>query len=114
MSSAGINSSGQPISGLNGDGQLGEGSGSGTYSAVPVEVLGDGTWSAVSAGLFHTCGVETGGALFCWGELGVWKVRSRWLHSTCRFTGSMQLHGVHAHTLTTFLPLLYPSTAYTI
>ncbi len=28
----------------------------------------DGDWVEVSAGGSHTCGMKTGGALFCWGE----------------------------------------------
>jgi hypothetical protein len=43
------------------------GNGSTTDSAVPVAVSGGGTWSAVSAGWQHTCGLKTGGTLFCWG-----------------------------------------------
>jgi hypothetical protein len=28
----------------------------------------DGDWVEVSAGSYHTCGIKTDGALFCWGE----------------------------------------------
>ncbi len=58
-----------PFAGWNGFGQLGDGST--TDRALPVAVSADGTWSAVSAGTYHTCGLKTDGALFCWGELGV-------------------------------------------
>jgi hypothetical protein len=53
--------------GSNDAGELGDGSY--TDSEVPVAVSGGGTWSAVSASWHHTCGVKTGGALFCWGAL---------------------------------------------
>ncbi len=54
-----------PFAGGNEYGQLGDGSTTG--SAVPVAVSGAGTWAAVSAGGGHTCGLKSGGALFCWG-----------------------------------------------
>ncbi len=54
-----------PFAGGNGSGQLGDGSY--TESAVPVAVWNGGTWSAVSAGGLHTCGLKDGGAMFCWG-----------------------------------------------
>ncbi len=57
-----------PFAGGNAYGQLGDGST--TASIVPVAVLGGGTWSAVSAGGFFTCGLKTGSSLFCWGEDG--------------------------------------------
>jgi alpha-tubulin suppressor-like RCC1 family protein len=53
--------------GSNGNGQLGAGMG-GAYSAAPVPVAGGATFTAVSAGNAHTCGVTTGGAGFCWGD----------------------------------------------
>jgi hypothetical protein len=59
------------MAGSNENGQLGDGST--TDSAVPVAVSGGGTWLAVSAGnkygSSYTCGLKTGGALFCWGVL---------------------------------------------
>ena len=59
------------FAGSNRSGQLGDGST--TDRAVPVAVSGGGTWSAVSAGFVHTCGLKTSGALLCWGEGGVGK-----------------------------------------
>ncbi len=58
-----------PFAGSNHYGQLGDGSI--TDSSVPVAVLGGGSWSAVSTGSSHTCGLKTGGALFCWGGVCV-------------------------------------------
>jgi hypothetical protein len=58
----------QHFAGANIHGQLGDGSTA--NSAVPVAVSGGGTWSAVSTGWNHTCGLKSGGALFCWGESG--------------------------------------------
>ncbi len=46
-------------------GQLGVGGAVWGSSATPVRV-GSGTWSAVSTGDTHACGI-TGGALYCWG-----------------------------------------------
>jgi alpha-tubulin suppressor-like RCC1 family protein len=49
-------------------GQLGEGAGI-QDRAAPRQVAGGATnWTAVSAGLFHTCGLRSTGRLFCWGN----------------------------------------------
>jgi len=50
-------------------GQLGNGvAAPGTNSYVPVRA-GTGTFSMVSAGSYHSCGVETGGQrILCWGN----------------------------------------------
>ena len=49
-------------------GQVGDGAERADVTA-PHEVAGGGTnWSAVTLGEFHTCGLRSGGALFCWGN----------------------------------------------
>ena len=53
--------------GYNGDGELGDGSTT-TRSSVPVGVRGGLTFSAVSPGSWHTCGVTRTGAAYCWGR----------------------------------------------
>lgn len=53
--------------GQNQDGQLGNGS-TAKRSLAPVLVAGGATWSSVSPGGWHTCGVTTGGAAMCWGQ----------------------------------------------
>lgn len=35
---------------------------------LPVEVVGNRTWSDVEAGFQHTCALTTAGAAYCWGE----------------------------------------------
>jgi alpha-tubulin suppressor-like RCC1 family protein len=53
--------------GLNDFGQLGNGTN--TNSNVPVAVSGGHTFASVSAdGVFHSCGVTTAGAGYCWGQ----------------------------------------------
>jgi alpha-tubulin suppressor-like RCC1 family protein len=67
----GFNASGTAFCwGHNTDGQLGDGNG-GTHSDVPVAVQGGLTFAVVSAGgdfQYHTCGITTGGATYCWGS----------------------------------------------
>lgn len=53
--------------GLNTWGQLGNG-GVGTTQPSPSQVLGATSWTAVSAGEFHTCGRRSTGRLYCWGH----------------------------------------------
>jgi alpha-tubulin suppressor-like RCC1 family protein len=60
--------------GINGTGQLGDGTRTGRSS--PVLVAGGVSFAAVSAGVNHTCGVTAAGAAYCWGyneygQLGV-------------------------------------------
>lgn len=55
--------------GSNITGQLGTGAVGGA-SAAPVAVSGGLTFSRISSGFHHTCGLTTGGAVFCWGENG--------------------------------------------
>jgi alpha-tubulin suppressor-like RCC1 family protein len=48
--------------------QLGNGDDLAIDSATPVAVTGSLVFSAISAGLTHTCGITTAGAAYCWGE----------------------------------------------
>ena len=52
--------------GLNGDGQLGIGFSGGNFN-TPQLITGTQTWQSVQASQFHTCGLTTGGQMFCWG-----------------------------------------------
>jgi alpha-tubulin suppressor-like RCC1 family protein len=52
--------------GLNGSGQLGDGSNAPSLSPVPV--TGDLRFASVTAGSFHTCALTTAGEAYCWGE----------------------------------------------
>ena len=47
-------------------GQLGDGTTA--QRLVPTAVVGGLSFAAVSAGSWHTCGVTTGGAAYCWGH----------------------------------------------
>jgi alpha-tubulin suppressor-like RCC1 family protein len=56
--------------GYNSSGQLGNDNGIGSslaYTPAPVAVTGGLTFQAVSAGSYHTCGLTTSGAIYCWG-----------------------------------------------
>ncbi|MBA2544229.1 MAG: hypothetical protein H0V17_31585 [Deltaproteobacteria bacterium] len=47
-------------------GQLGQGAAAET--AVPLEIAGGKTWTALATGRRHTCGVDAEGQLSCWGS----------------------------------------------
>lgn len=55
--------------GGNASGQLGIGSTGGSVSE-PVIPAGGHTWSVISVGTFHTCGITTDGITYCWGSNG--------------------------------------------
>lgn len=52
--------------GQNQYGQLGDGSAN-PLSTTPVPVSGGLTFTAISAGSYHNCGLTAGGAMYCWG-----------------------------------------------
>ena len=52
--------------GLNGDGQVGDGT-TGTDRTVPV-LLSTVVATGISAGAYHSCGIATGNAVYCWGR----------------------------------------------
>ncbi len=61
--------------GNNTSGQVGDGTTSGdqiqngwAVRTTPVAVVGGLSFSALTAGLFHTCGLTTSGTAYCWGD----------------------------------------------
>jgi len=53
--------------GLNSRGQLGNGTKKKSPTNAPVAVSGDQIFASVSTGGYHSCGVTTAGAAYCWG-----------------------------------------------
>jgi hypothetical protein len=53
--------------GFNDDGQLGNGSVSDAFAEKESRVSKELTFTSLSAGVSHTCGVATGGKAYCWG-----------------------------------------------
>ncbi len=53
--------------GFNDGGQLGNGSTDRVAHTTPEAVTGGLTFQSVSTGLFHSCGLTTNGAAYCWG-----------------------------------------------
>lgn len=51
-------------------GMLGNGAGIAGTVTAPGLVTGSLAWQSISAGFTHTCGVTTGGKLYCWGDNG--------------------------------------------
>ncbi len=66
--------------GLNDNGQLGQGSADVTPIAQPVRVGEDNTWAQVTAGWGHSCAIQRGGDLYCWGRNGRGEVGDGSLH----------------------------------
>jgi alpha-tubulin suppressor-like RCC1 family protein len=54
--------------GFNDSGQLGTGSSTQPSIALPVPVTGGHSFSVLTAGMAHTCGITTDGAAYCWGN----------------------------------------------
>lgn len=54
--------------GRGGDGQLGDGQQSSRAQPVRVVEAGTGLWRDVALGISHTCGVQTDGSVWCWGD----------------------------------------------
>src|SRR5207245_2678380 len=57
--------------GINSEGQLGTATNAECgirCSTIPLPVDGGLTFQSVSAGIYHTCGVTTNGAAYCWGS----------------------------------------------
>ena len=59
--------------GLNGDGQLGDGTATDRWTPVAVSGMGSGV-AAVAGGYFHSCALTSGGALRCWGGNSVGQI----------------------------------------
>ena len=53
--------------GSNKQGQLGIGT-SDTIKTEPAKVSGDHAFKYLSAGKYHSCGINTGGVIYCWGK----------------------------------------------
>jgi alpha-tubulin suppressor-like RCC1 family protein len=49
-------------------GQLGDGGTGAASTTTPLAVAGDHVWSTLDAGSFHTCGLDTAGKAWCWGD----------------------------------------------
>ncbi|HMG18254.1 MAG TPA: hypothetical protein VK573_05980 [Gemmatimonadales bacterium] len=54
--------------GSNSFGELGNGGDTALLHPTPIAVVGGLTFTSVSAGYTHTCGVATGGQAYCWGN----------------------------------------------
>jgi alpha-tubulin suppressor-like RCC1 family protein len=54
--------------GTNDDEQLGRGDPEAGADSVPVPVAGGHSWRVLTAGRFHTCGITTENAAYCWGD----------------------------------------------
>src|SRR6266699_2839888 len=56
--------------GSNSRGQIGDNSGTDQYSPALVQAPAGVTFTAITTGFFHSCGLATSGAVYCWGDNG--------------------------------------------
>jgi len=64
-------------------------------SSIPVPVAGGLTFATVSAGAFHTCGVTTSGAAYCWGVGGqLGDSLGSWSNTPVRVAGGLTFASV--------------------
>jgi alpha-tubulin suppressor-like RCC1 family protein len=54
--------------GGNWEGQLGNNDNTHTDSSVPVQVSGGGSYTAISSGVYFSCGLRNDSTLWCWGQ----------------------------------------------
>jgi alpha-tubulin suppressor-like RCC1 family protein len=54
--------------GSDAQGQLGDGGTGPASTTTPLAVAGEHAWSTLSAGSSHTCGLDTAGQAWCWGD----------------------------------------------
>ena len=57
--------------GRNAEGQIGDGDDGKGNKYVPVVVAGGHSFTSLTAGGWHTCGIDSAGAGWCWGELAI-------------------------------------------
>jgi alpha-tubulin suppressor-like RCC1 family protein/tetratricopeptide (TPR) repeat protein len=62
----GLTNDGQAFCWSRGNSALGDGSI--RHSDSPIAIFGDAKFKSISSGADHTCGVDQGGDLYCWGE----------------------------------------------
>src|SRR5262245_30711912 len=82
----GLTSGGAVCWGDNHSGELGHGDTLSTTSPVPVPVTGGLSFTSISAGGAHACGVTTSGAAYCWGasisgDLGIGPTPNAFVHA---------------------------------
>jgi alpha-tubulin suppressor-like RCC1 family protein len=69
ISTCGLTSSGAAYCwGSNGNGQLGDGTTTSSGVNGPQRVIGGLKFASIQPGAFHTCGLTSRGAAYCWGE----------------------------------------------
>lgn len=80
-------------------GQLGGGS-TPTAQPSPTLVSGGLTFLSVSAGNYHSCGLTTGGAAYCWGSGSLGRLGDGQLHATAPYGTTSPVPVVGGHSFT--------------
>lgn len=86
-------------------GALGDGSRA-VGGSLPAAVVGGLTFASVSAGNFHTCGMTTGGRIYCWGVNSAGQLGSTAASETCVTDRGGAQHACS----TTPLPVLFDAS----